>query len=364
MENLMALIHGKASIAATARSAHKGATQSDVLGNLTISDIGWGTQTGEVKNIVDLKYETAVSQILKQGINFIDMAPAYRCRRSMLALGKELARLIKRGKVSREDIVLCAQAGYVPFNRVEVEDPSEFLKDVILPKSNLSESDFVGSAWSMHPDWIREQFDLSVELTGIEHFDIFLLNSPDVALSVIHKDEWRDHIRIAFSTLESLRQEGKISYWGISTLEGFKANEAGKAKLSLQELQDLAQQAVGKDNGFKVIQFPYSLGMLDFLNAKVDDDMTLQQQLLAKGLFSISSLSLGQGQLISGLPKTLAEIMPETSSDAQRALQFARSTQGINCALVGMKTKAHIQENLSLLNYDKTSQDAWQSLFG
>jgi aryl-alcohol dehydrogenase-like predicted oxidoreductase len=35
-------------------------------------------------------------------------------------------------------------------------------------------------------------------------------------------------------------------------------------------------------------------------------------------------------------------------TDAQRALQFARSTPGITCALVGMKTTAHAEENAAL----------------
>jgi aryl-alcohol dehydrogenase-like predicted oxidoreductase len=33
-------------------------------------------------------------------------------------------------------------------------------------------------------------------------------------------------------------------------------------------------------------------------------------------------------------------------TDAQRALQFVRSTPGITCALVGMSNLEHVQENL------------------
>jgi aryl-alcohol dehydrogenase-like predicted oxidoreductase len=36
-------------------------------------------------------------------------------------------------------------------------------------------------------------------------------------------------------------------------------------------------------------------------------------------------------------------------SDAQRALQFARSAEGITCALVGMKTPAHVDDNAGLV---------------
>jgi aryl-alcohol dehydrogenase-like predicted oxidoreductase len=33
-------------------------------------------------------------------------------------------------------------------------------------------------------------------------------------------------------------------------------------------------------------------------------------------------------------------------TDAQRAIQFVRSTPGITCALVGMSNLEHVQENL------------------
>jgi aryl-alcohol dehydrogenase-like predicted oxidoreductase len=50
-----------------------------------------------------------------------------------------------------------------------------------------------------------------------------------------------------------------------------------------------------------------------------------------------------------------APVRRALQTDAQRALQFARSAPGITCALVGMKTPAHVEENAALARVDPLS---------
>jgi aryl-alcohol dehydrogenase-like predicted oxidoreductase len=59
-----------------------------------------------------------------------------------------------------------------------------------------------------------------------------------------------------------------------------------------------------------------------------------------------ASASLLQGQLAQGLPPKLRNWFPRMRTDAQRAIQFVRSTPGITCALVGMSNLEHVEENL------------------
>src|SRR5262249_1949825 len=63
-------------------------------------------------------------------------------------------------------------------------------------------------------------------------------------------------------------------------------------------------------------------------------------------VYVMASASVYQGQLTRGLPAVVTEYLPGLTSDAQRAIQFVRSTPGIGTALVGMKTLAHVDENL------------------
>jgi len=62
-------------------------------------------------------------------------------------------------------------------------------------------------------------------------------------------------------------------------------------------------------------------------------------------VYVMASASVHQGQLTRNLPPMLTEFLPGFQTDAQRALQFVRSTPGVGTALVGMKTVAHVEEN-------------------
>ena len=59
----------------------------------------------------------------------------------------------------------------------------------------------------------------------------------------------------------------------------------------------------------------------------------------------MTSASIYQGQLARNLPPIIGEFLPGLETDAQRALQFVRSTPGVGTALVGMKQPVHVDEN-------------------
>jgi len=65
------------------------------------------------------------------------------------------------------------------------------------------------------------------------------------------------------------------------------------------------------------------------------------------GITVIASASLLQARLSRYLPDEIAHLMPGLATDAQRAIQFARSTPGVTSALVGMANSAHVAENLA-----------------
>jgi aryl-alcohol dehydrogenase-like predicted oxidoreductase len=48
------------------------------------------------------------------------------------------------------------------------------------------------------------------------------------------------------------------------------------------------------------------------------------------------------------MPDEVAALLPGLSTDAQRAIQFTRSTPGIAVALVGMGRREHVVENLGV----------------
>jgi aryl-alcohol dehydrogenase-like predicted oxidoreductase len=50
-------------------------------------------------------------------------------------------------------------------------------------------------------------------------------------------------------------------------------------------------------------------------------------------------------------------------SDAERAMQFVRSTPGITTALVGMSRVEHVRANVSIVAVAPASQDQFGKLF-
>jgi aryl-alcohol dehydrogenase-like predicted oxidoreductase len=61
----------------------------------------------------------------------------------------------------------------------------------------------------------------------------------------------------------------------------------------------------------------------------------------------MTSASILQGKLSRNLPAELRDVLG-LDTDAQRSLQFVRSTPGVTTALVGMKSALHVEENLAL----------------
>ena len=55
--------------------------------------------------------------------------------------------------------------------------------------------------------------------------------------------------------------------------------------------------------------------------------------------------------------------MAGLANDGQRAVQFVRSTPGVNVALVGMKTVGHVRESLALASHPPASLDSLMKLF-
>ena len=70
-----------------------------------------------------------------------------------------------------------------------------------------------------------------------------------------------------------------------------------------------------------------------------------------------------QGKLSSGPPPFVAAALG-LKNDAERALQFVRSTPGITTALVGMSSVEHVRANLSLAATSPASQEQFSKLFG
>ena len=174
-------------------------------------------------------------------------------------------------------------------------------------------------------------------------------------------------MRDAFATLERAVALGKLQCYGVATWNGFRQDPGTPGYLSLDELVQTARSAGGDAHHFAVIQLPYNLAMPEAFTrgTQLVDGMMVPTLTAAArfGVYAMASASVHQGQLARGLPPVIADYLPGLATDAQRALQFVRSTPGIGTALVGMKTVAHVEENAAVAEVAPVPWTEFKRLF-
>ena len=82
----------------------------------------------------------------------------------------------------------------------------------------------------------------------------------------------------------------------------------------------------------------------------------------AVGISLVASASLMQGKMARGLPEFIVDALG-LGSDAERAIQFVRSSPGITTALVGMSNVEHVRANLRLVGEPTATAEQFARLF-
>jgi len=202
---------------------------------------------------------------------------------------------------------------------------------------------------SLHgPRYLSDQIDRSRRNLGVACIDVYYLHNPETQLGEVPRAEFLRRLRLAFEALERACNEGRIGCYGTATWNGYRLETDDEEYLSLAEVLAAARDVAGEEHRFRAVQLPFNLEMDEAATFQNQGDSTLLQAASAAGLMVFGSASVLQGRLSHQLPQPLPEGLRALRTEAQRALQFARSTPGIACALVGMKTPAHVEENAAL----------------
>lgn len=317
---------------------------------LWISSIGIGTYLGDPTAAYDACYREAVTQAVLMGVNVIDSAINYRHQRSERAIGQALAELISSGEIQRDEVVLATKGGFLTFDSEEPQDPSAYFQEKLLDPGIIRMEEVVAGCHVISPKYLENQIDASRRNLGVETLDIYYVHNPETQLSQVGREEFFRRLKASFAALEKAVGEGKIRRYGTATWNAYRVGRPSAEALSLTDVLRLAEEVGGKDHNFRAIQLPFNLAMLEARMASTQQVgrklAPILQVARANGLMVFASASLLQGQLTQGLPPESRSWFPGMRTDAQRALQFVRSTPGITCALVGMSKLEHVQENL------------------
>jgi len=254
------------------------------------------------------------------GINFFDTAINYRQQQSERDIGAAL------GRLQRDETVICTKAGFLTPGAVP-----DFLKA----------ADVAGGMHSMAPDFLADQIERSRANLGVDTIDVFYLHNPEMQLGFVRREEFEARIRRAFARLEQLADAQKIRWYGAATWDGFRK----PGQLSLPRLAGIAADVGGPNHRFRFIQLPFNLGMVE---AYVGQPESVLQQAARLGVAVVASASLMQAKVLEQMPEAVTGLLPGLATDAQRAIQFTRSTPGIAVALVGMGRREHVVDNLGV----------------
>ena len=364
------MIQGVASASATERFRQRFASFDPShfrsLQDLWASSIGIGTYLGDSDDRIDALYSEAIRFALSSGCNVIDTAINYRCQRSERAIGQALEWLLAEGAITRDEVILCTKGGYLPFDGEVPSNPSRYIVDTFINPGLAQYDEIVAACHCLAPRYLDESLQTSLANLRVQTIDLYYLHNPEQQLDEVDRETFLRRLEAAFALLEQRAQEGRIRYYGLATWNGFRCNPKARAYLSLEELVALARRIGSDDHHLRAMQLPYNLAMpeaFSFKNQIVEGhSMTILQAAARLGLSVMISASLLQRQL-ARLPASLEARIPGLSTSAQRAIQFVRSTPGVTTALVGMKERAHVEENLALAQHPLLSAEQVGRLF-
>jgi len=263
-------------------------------------EIGWG----EVDDATSLR---AIEAAYDAGVTFFDTADAYGAGRSEILIGRAL-------KSKRDRVVIATKVG----NRTTAD--GQWLKD-------FSQA------------WIRQAIDASLARLGMDYVDLYQLHSGT------DTDQYRDE---TFETLEVLKSQGKIRFYGISVgpaAHGPWVIQHTRADV-IQVVYNMLQREPEKDllplahaQGVGIIaRVPLASG---FLTGKFRADVSFAANDHRAGTYSPEKIRQMVAQvatlgfLTEGKNKTLA----------QAALQYCLAHPAVSTVIPGAKTPEQARAN-------------------
>jgi len=332
---------------------------------LSLSSIGIGTYLGQPDDKTDGSYLASVTAAVENGINVIDTAINYRFQRSERSIGSAIKELTKKG-VAREEFLLCTKGGYLTPNGAMPEEPNEYFYREYIQPGIFKPNEIVQGSHCMTPRFLENQLGRSLNNLGVDSVDVYYLHNPEAQLAELSRPDFLERIRDAFIFLESAAATGKTQFYGVATWSGFRQESTMRDSLQLCELEQLARDIAGEKHRFRFVQLPFNLAMTEALtlgNQTLSGrTRTVMEAASELGITLIASASLLQGQVARNLPPFVAQALG-LQSDAERALQFVRSSPGITTALVGMSRAEHVKANARLLGIAPATVNEFSKLF-
>jgi len=207
-------------------------------------------------------HEKALRKALIEGINLIDTSSNYADGDSEALVGKVLQELVGQGRLSREAIIVVSKVGYLQGQNYALsQDRKQQGRPFqeLVPYRN-------GLEHCIHPEFLRDQLDRSLERLKLEALDFYLLHNPEYYLEWANenshpldaaRDEYYRRLQAAFEYLEDEVLQGRIRYYGISS-NTFPAVADQPDFTSLETIWKIAE-SLDSNHHFRLVQLPLNL---------------------------------------------------------------------------------------------------------
>jgi aryl-alcohol dehydrogenase-like predicted oxidoreductase len=285
----------------------------------------------------DAESRRAVRRAHERGCNLFDTADVYGHGHSEELLGEALAGI-------RHDVIIATKVGGNFYNR-DVNPPararlSEALGrplEVVPPDAPLPVTHDV----NFSAGYVRFAVEQSLRRLRTDYLDLVQLHNP--ALGLIADPE-------TYRVLEDLKGEGKVRWFGVSVHppeEGLAAVRAARPdtvqivyNIARREAEDAFLPAARAANVGVIAREPLANG---FLAGRYHPDSTWQR----------GDIRARMPQPYVARMAALGEEVRELAASAgltaaQLALKFVLDNAAVSVVIVGMKTAAQVDENLSL----------------
>lgn len=334
---------------------------------LWLSSIGLGTYLGDPTPDCDEHYTASVLAAVERGVNVIDSAINYRHQRSERAVGQALRAMLSSGTLRRDEIFLATKGGFLSFDAEMPDDPSSYFYEKLIRPGLVRPEEVARGCHVMSPRYLADQIDASRTNLGVATIDLYYLHNPETQLGEVSREEFARRVKAAFTQLEKAVTDGKIRAYGMATWNACRVGPESQDSISLVDALRAAEEVAGPDHHLRAVQLPFNLAMPEALVANTQSLDGKRVPALhvtrTRRLMTFASASILQGSLATDLPEEIRTRFPGLRTDAQRALQFVRSTPGITCALVGMSRPEHVEENLETASVPPLTLEEFRAVF-
>ena len=315
-----------------------------------LSAVGLGTHRGALNAATDDGYTRAIQRAIELGCNAFDTAINYRCQRSERVLGLTLHQGMTDGRIQRADVIVATKGGYIPFESSPPANVRQFVDAHYVRTGTLRASDLAGDHHAMAPPFLAQQITRSLANLRLEAVDIYYLHNPEEQRRRRDPADFERRMAAALECLESAVASGQVGVYGIATWEGLRVDPGDPSHLSLDDLVALARRVAGEGHHFRAIQLPFNLLAREAVERptqNIDGErVTVFEAARRLGLTVFTSAAILQGQPERVPAETAVALGLDHPVRPERALDWVVATRGVACALVGMGSERHVNQNL------------------